>query len=501
MNEPLDRPGFGQNVVPIEEYRGDHGRTPAAPTATVAPIASVESEAGLIGCIMQAPHVFPLVQHLVAAEHFFEEAHRAIWQVMGDLVAAGDTPNGIKVKAALGATNLAFDLGGQNVLSYLGRLVVMACTPISAPEYARTIQQYWQLRELAAVTNKAADGSGFVPGPHLERVYARVDQIRASFVDRKVMSVTADEAGDELIADITADLQGHGRVVPHTRVEAFDKEIGGGPQPSTLITVAARTAMGKSIFGVEQASAIGRQGHLAIYHSLEMTRKQIQARRTSSWLFDRGTKLAYEQIMRRRGLSPSEADHVADAVYEMRGEHFHIEDGGGRTIGDIAAASDRLANSYARKGVPLGMVVIDHAHIVRPSRAYNREDEGLKEVADGALSLAKHLDVPVLLLAQCNRNTEGKSVEDRRPSLADIRGAGAFEENSDAVAFLYRPAYYIERSGKYREQNPEALAEHAGCRHLLEIIIDKNRIGRANHIVRAWIDPALNAIRNLQPGV
>lgn len=350
------------------------------------------------------------------------------------------------------------------------------------------------------MTAKAGDGSGFVPGPHLERVYARVDQIRASFVDRKVMSATADEAGEELIANITADLQGLGKEVPRTRIEAFDREIGGGPQPSNLITVAARTGMGKSIFGVEQASAIGRQGHLAIYHSLEMTRKQIQARRTSSWLLDHGGRhIPYEQIMRRRGLNQAEAELVAGAVHEMRGEHFHIEDGGGRTIGDIAA-SDRLTNHYARRGVPLGMIVIDHAHIVRPSRAYNREDEALKEVADGALALAKHLAVPVLLLAQCNRNTEGKAIEDRRPGLADVRGGGAFEEDSDCVAFLYRPAYYVQRSSGYRSQAPEALAEYEACKHLLEIIIDKNRVGRSNHIVRAWVDPSLNAIRNLQPG-
>lgn len=47
----------------------------------------------------------------------------------------------MKVKAALGATNLDFDLGGRNVLVYLGQLVVQGCTPVSAPEYARTIQQ------------------------------------------------------------------------------------------------------------------------------------------------------------------------------------------------------------------------------------------------------------------------------------------------------------------------------------------------------------------------
>ncbi|MBB5765668.1 replicative DNA helicase [Methylorubrum rhodesianum] len=485
MTEHPDPHDFGE-VVPF---------TPRS-TLLDLPKASFDTEAALIGGVLMQPHILPLVQHLVAPEHFAQETHATIWRTMLALAEAGETPNLLRVKGAIGPKLLQFDLGGMNVLQYLARIAKEACTVGSAEEYARVVQQFWQLRELAIATADVREAASFVPSVALQAIYARIDEIRASFVTRKATSYTFAEAGDALLDRITAELQGTAPALATTGIEVFDREIGGGPQPSTMLTVAGRTSMGKSIFGIEAAGAIADQGRASIYHSLEMSHEQVAARLASSELERRGIHLPYGQIMRRGGLTPKQAEIVAGVVHEQRGIPFRVEDGGKRTIGEIAASSDRLANHYARKGVPLGCIVIDHAHIVKPSRAFRREDEGLKEVADGALALAKHLDCPVFLLAQCNRGTEGR--EDKRPQLSDIRGAGAFEENSDAVIFLYRPAYYIERSQAFRDADPAAQDEHERVKHLLEIIIDKNRAGGANQVVRAWIDPALNAIRNWQ---
>ncbi len=483
MSEMPDRQDFGDRVV----------RLPA-PRAPDLPPVSVETEAALIGCILLKPPILPTVQHLVAVEHFFEPAHQTIWETILAISEAGDTPDLLKVKAVIGPKMLQHDLGGLSVMKYLTRLSTDGCVPASAPEYARTIQQYWQLRELALATIDVREGNSFVPGPALERIYSRVDQVRASFVARKVTTASLDQAGDELIGEIQAGLQGSSRELPSCGLSSLDGQIGGAPQPSNLITCAARTSMGKSALGTEWADATAAQGHAAIYHSLEMDRRQITARVIASALERRRIRLPYGLILKRGGLNYRQAEMVVSARMDMRGRPLTIEDGGGRTIGEIAAASDRIANQYAKRGVPLGVIVIDHAHIVRPARAYRREDEGLKEVADGALALAKHLSCPVVLLAQCNRGPEGR--EDKRPGLADIRGGGAFEENSDTVLFLYRPGYYAQRTAKYRDGDPSAHDAYEEVRHVLEIIIDKNRAGGPNQVVRAWMDESLNAIRD-----
>ena len=163
----------------------------------------------------------------------------------------------------------------------------------------------------------------------------------------------------------------------------------------------------------------------------------------------------------------------------------------------MAATTERRINAFVRKGIKPGLAVIDHAHQLRPVRRDRNQEGDIREASGGALALAKHLQIPVLLLAQLNRNTEGR--EDKRPSPADLRGSGALEEDADTLIFPFRPAYYIERSPEYRNGDPEKVAEHTAVKHKLELIIDKNRAGRPNIVVNAWIDPALNAVRPDHP--
>ncbi|AWV18796.1 hypothetical protein A3862_27340 [Methylobacterium sp. XJLW] len=474
------------NVVPFPIAGG---------TADDLPRVTIECEQALIGCVLSQPHVFPVVQTLVSAEHFHEPAHREVWALIEMMAAAGDVPNLPRVLAAIGPKAAERDFGGITFKRYLIQVATTLCVPLHAPDHAKAIQNYWQLRELAAATADVREGGVMVPSQALARIYARVDEVRASFVERRPVSATLDEAGDDLVRELEAGLKGEGRHLPASGIDSMDQEIGGAPQPSNLIVVAGRTSMGKSIFGTEVAGNMAEQGFGSIYHSLEMSKRQVAARLVSSALERRRVRLPFGLIMKRGALTPRQAQLVSDCLHEMRGQPLTIEDGGRRSMLEIAASSERVANAYARKNIPLGSIVIDHAHIVRASRAFNREDEGLKEVADGALALAKHLDVPVFLLAQCNRQTEGR--EDKRPGLADIRGAGAFEENADTVCFLYRPAYYVERSQKFRDGDAAAHEEFERVRNDLEIIIDKNRAGGPNQIVRAHCDVALNAIRPL----
>lgn len=494
MNERVPPSSTSGAVTVLDDFRAlrQQPRPGEAPL-----VADLGVEQALIGCVLMHPQVFGTVSALVSAEHFSEEAHAAVWVRLAELAASGETPNLIRLHGLIGSEAWKRDFGGKTFGAYLTDLVGMGA-PVHAAEYARTIQQLWQLRELQAAALAVSPAKGFSPAPTLDALYARIDAIRSSFVERRVSSVDLADAGFSVVADIQASLQGEDRPLPSSGIVALDNEIGGGLQPSFLLTIGARTSVGKSVVGVEMARRVAVDGYAAIYHSLEMSAKQVAARVASSRLFDMNQPIEFSRIMKRRGLSQREAYALSNAFMDMRGVPLRVEDGGGRTIGDIAAASDRLANAYARQGIPLGCVVIDHAHIVKPSRAFKREDEGFKEVADGALALAKHLDTTVVLLAQLNRGPEGR--EDKRPGLVDLRGAGAFEEDSDAVLFLYRPAYYLERSTAFRNGDQKAEAEFEGCKHVLELIIDKNRAGRSNHIVRAWIDVAHNAVRNYQPG-
>jgi len=75
-------------------------------------------------------------------------------------------------------------------------------------------------------------------------------------------------------------------------------------------------------------------------------------------------------------------------------------------------------------------------------------------------SLAKELDVSIILLSQLNRAVEQR--KDKHPVLSDLRQSGGLEENADKVLFVYRDYYYTKK-----------MEEHG----LAELILAKNRNG------------------------
>jgi replicative DNA helicase len=462
------------------------------------PAINTDMEQEVLAALLAVPAEIARVQTILKPEYFSEQLHQLTYAAMIEIAEADGLPTAGQLYQRLGPkvaeTAITEDVNVRQYLAELARIGGMPGAPLLT--HARMIRDLYILRHVEALGTEIGAKQGYDPCVFLDEHFEKLDEVRALRMDKQLKTVTLSAAGAALMSMIEADLKGERPVLASTGITRFDAEIGGGLRPSSLTTLAARTSMGKSIVGLEVVLNSAKQGFGCIYHSLEMPKEQVMARLASSWLENKRQRIPFARIMAPKGLTADEAREVAYAIHELAPLHMMIEDGGGRTIQEIAVSSERLMNAYVRKGIQPGPIVIDHAHIVRPGRKYNREDEGLKEVADGSLALAKRLDVPVLLLAQCNRNTEGR--DDKRPSLADVRGAGTFEENSDAVVFLYRPAYYIERSAKFREGDIATHDEYEAAKHALEIIIDKNRAGRSNQVVQAWVDPALNAVRNLQ---
>src|SRR5690606_25958860 len=87
----------------------------------------------------------------------------------------------------------------------------------------------------------------------------------------------------------------------------------------------------------------------------------------------------------------------------------------------------------------LALVLVDYLQLVRGA-GRNRYEE-LRDVAYGLKALAKDMAVPVIALAQLNRDVERRG-DDKRPSIADLRDSGAIEEAADIIGMLYREGYY-----------------------------------------------------------
>jgi replicative DNA helicase len=459
---------------------------------------NIDVEQELLGALLVRGDAIATVRPILAPDHFGERLHRLVYQAILETVDAGHSPSMGSVKQFLGTWNVSCDLGGITLAQYLARVMALAPAVGALTPLAHLVRDLWAIRQIAAVSDDIGrKEEGFDPAAYLAEKFDQLDVVRASLLDRERTSATAAQAAGEVVAWVEMCLQGRAAPLPQTGLCCLDDELGGGLRPSTLIVVAARTSMGKSALGLEIADTVARQGFGCVYHSLEMSRLQLAARQISSRLERQSIRLPFSDILKGR-VDVDIAERIPGIQADMRNDPLWIEEAGGVSIGQIAATSERRINAFVRKGIKPGVVVIDHAHIVHgPRRDRNGEGE-IRDVSAGALAIAKRLGIPVLLLAQLNRQTEAR--EDKRPGPADLRGSGALEEDADTLIFPFRPAYYIERSPEFRAGNIDKIDEHNAVKHDLELIIDKNRAGRSNVVIKAWIDPALNAIRDRSGG-
>ncbi|MCX7643495.1 MAG: DnaB-like helicase C-terminal domain-containing protein, partial [Armatimonadetes bacterium] len=150
---------------------------------------------------------------------------------------------------------------------------------------------------------------------------------------------------------------------------------------------------------------------------------------------------------------------------------------------EIRAKARRLKASEG-----LGCIFIDYLQLIRPPRRMENRVQEVTEVVRSLKSLARELNVPVVVLSQLSRSVEHR--ENKRPVLADLRDSGAIEAEADVVCFLFREDYY-ERKKKPVSSEPsfEGFIEDERKPEFFvtEVIIAKNRNGPVTTVEVAFV--------------
>jgi replicative DNA helicase len=153
---------------------------------------------------------------------------------------------------------------------------------------------------------------------------------------------------------------------------------------------------------------------------------------------------------------------LTGAAGKLANAPLFIDDSSGLSILQLRAKARRMHQQYGIK-----LFVIDYLQLLHSTakRAENRQQE-IADISNGIKSLAKELNVPVIVLSQLNRELEKD--KNRKPRMSDLRESGAIEQDADLIALLYKPS-----SGDDEEAAP-AVEEDAVAVNLL---IAKQRNG------------------------
>ncbi|WP_191320453.1 replicative DNA helicase, partial [Camelimonas fluminis] len=335
-----------------------------------------------------------------------------------------------------------------------------------------------------------------MPSDLLNAAFDQIEAIRADMIELTASRPrTAGDIGVDVLTAAEERARGGGMRAPSTGLPDLDAKLPmRGLAPGSLLVIGGRTGMGKSMLLSSMARQAAKNCGVAFF-SLEVGADEMSARMMVDIA---GNGPSYEEVL-SGDLDNDRLEAMHLARRELERLPIMIDPRAGLNLGDIERSAASFADHIAKRDIRLGLLVIDHAQIVRASNRYqgNRVGE-LGEIANGAKVIAKRLGCCVALASQINRSVEKNGDESKRPTIADLRGSGEIEEAADCIGLLYRPAYYIERSAKFKEGDPAAEDELHRVRNDLEMAIDKSRQGRTGN-VRLWCDPARSIVRCRTP--
>lgn len=398
-------------------------------------------------------------------EHFVADPHRRAFAAIEAMLKDGKVANALTLSEFF----VGEDIAGGPAKAYMRDLQGNGTTILNAVDYAQTIVDYHDQRQLLSVAASLEDA-----------VYTRgrteKPRVLIEETERQLYALTAGKGiGGEAVtigeaARTSLDMaaaardRGDGLSGLSTGLADLDRRMG-GLQNSDLIILAARPAIGKTSLAVNIARHLADQGRPVAFFSLEMSGDQLATRVLSEMA---GVPSA---DLRRGSVSDDSFDRVIAATRQLQTLPVYIDATGGLTIAQIAMRARRLKRT---KGIQA--VFVDYLQIMGASGKRGRVEE-VTEMTVGLKALAKELDVPVVALSQLSRQVEGR--EDKRPRLADLRESGSIEQDADVVLFIYRDEYYLVQA-KPKEGSAEMFdwqAQMEAARGKAELIIAKQRHG------------------------
>ena len=275
-------------------------------------------------------------------------------------------------------------------------------------------------------------------------------------------------------------------------------ELLGGMHKSDLIIIAGRPSMGKTALATNIAfhcSKNNKEKNLGaiLFFSLEMSSEQLTNRILAEQACVSSDKI------RRGKLNNDQFIKLVRASKSIADRKLFIDETPAISIPQVRTRARRVKRLHG-----LSLIVLDYLQLMTAINKSNNRVQEISEITQGLKAVAKELDVPVLALSQLSRAVEQR--EDKRPHLADLRESGTIEQDSDVVMFVYRQAYYEERSEpiKISTETEEKFQERylnwqetlEKVQNVADIIVAKQRHGPIGNI-KLHFEPSITKFSDL----
>lgn len=416
------------------------------------PPVNLEAECGIIGRILANNSLIEDTAEL-SPSMFFSEYHRQIFKAAQELNQQGRSVDIITLSEKLEEIPSPED----GWIAYLA--TIQNNTPTtSIHAYINIVKEKSASRALMCIGEKitklAAEGRS--PQEKQAEAMQMLETLSTSAAPDST-EISAHQAIENAIQKFDDRLKRAGELGGlSTGVKALDKMLD-GLRPGELIIIGGRPSMGKSCLGESISRAAARQHKAVRFHSYEMPAADLMLRASAA-----SQSISFEKI--RKGEKLNQEDYSKFSAFVSSSHQWNLiidED----TSANVDAIALRAIRQKRKTG--LDILIIDHLHLM-PIKGENRA-QALGVVSARLKRLARELKIPVVLLAQLNRES-AKGGNPRKPTLADLRDSGSIEQDADVVILLHRPGYYSDSANQ-----GEA-----------ELIIAKHRNGPVGTVAAGW---------------
>jgi len=429
-----------------------------------------DAEKGVLGSILLAPKeiIGLAVESGVTKETFYSPGHAEIFQALLELWNANKPIDFITIAQYLSDRSKLDQVGGAAALN---DLFTFLPTAANANYYIEILQEKYTLREIIKVCTEYSSrcyDEPDNPAGLLDEVETKIFQIAKDRFKEKATSLK--EMVMRSIGDIQKLYDSKGKIGGlATGFKKLD-QMTDGLHGSQMFVIAARPSMGKTAFAMNMVEHIAIEtGQPVAVFSLEMSSQQLVQRMLCS--------LARVNLasIRNGFMSDRSFPAIQAAAGKLAPAKIFIDDTSSLSILELRAKARRLKSQYN-----IAAIFIDYLQLLRSTstRAKDNRQLEIMEISAGLKALSKELDIPVVVLAQLNRNPEGRTGEAKgKPRLSDLRESGTIEQDADVVTLLVREIYYAD--GEEEKEKAEGKAT---------LIIAKQRNGPVGDVPLTFLD-------------
>lgn len=429
-------------------------QTAIQPTFDRIPPQNIDAEISVLGSMLISKDAIADVVEVLHEQDFYRPQHAIIFRTIVDFFTHGNPADAVTIASELERGGQLEHIGGKE---YLHTLVASVPTAANAEYYAKIVRDQAKLRALVAAGTKivqlgySTDGGDVdsivevaqeemfaVAESHIKQDYLRINEFLGEVLDQ----ITKNNSREDGLAGLP------------TGFAELDEKLGGF-RAGQMIIVAARPGMGKSTLAMDFCRNIAIKEKIPVaFFSLEMNRDELAMRILAA------ESTVFLGNLTKGGMRHDDYQSIAKTAGRIGDAPLFVDDSPNLTMTEIRAKARRLCQQNK-----IQMIVIDYLQLLTSGgRSVESRQQEVSDFSRSIKLLAKELGIPIIAIAQLNRNPEARA--DKRPQVADLRESGSLEQDADVILLIHRKDDGIDPS----EAPPS------------EIIIGKNRSGPVGSI-------------------